>query len=85
MSQDTLVSLFGAEATQNRMEPYGPYFAKRTREVLSRLPAASNPYLWQVLRGRFPEHVVSPWLESPIPTAMPSLTWSMALMADVLG
>jgi S-adenosylmethionine-diacylglycerol 3-amino-3-carboxypropyl transferase len=85
MSQEILVSLFGAEATQNRMEPYSRYFAKRTREVLSRLPAATNPYLWQVLRGRFPDLAVSPWLESPIPSALPSLTWSTALMADVLG
>ena len=85
MSQDNLVRLFGAEATNNRAKPFAQHFADRTRESLARSGAADNPYLWQVLQGRFPPNVLPPWLATPGCSHMPSLEFSVARMADSLA
>jgi S-adenosylmethionine-diacylglycerol 3-amino-3-carboxypropyl transferase len=85
MSQENLVQLFGAEATNNRAKPFAQHFADRTRESLARSGAADNPYLWQVLQGRFPPKVVPRWLAIPCCSKMPSLEFSVARMADVLA
>lgn len=84
MSQPILVRLFGAAATQNRIQPFARHFAQRTRHVLATLPAADNPYLWQVLKGEFPPGVVSPWLLLP-PCQPANVTWSCQYMTDCLG
>jgi S-adenosylmethionine-diacylglycerol 3-amino-3-carboxypropyl transferase len=65
-----LVALFSERATHNPRMPFSRHFAERTRHVLATLPAADNPYLWQMYRGRFPEGVAHPWL-----TAEPSADW----------
>ncbi|OWK34509.1 DUF3419 family protein [Fimbriiglobus ruber] len=67
-----LVTLFGLEATKNPVEPFARHFARRTRHVFATLPAADNPYLWQLLAGRYPDSARSPWLDleprsSPMP------------------
>jgi S-adenosylmethionine-diacylglycerol 3-amino-3-carboxypropyl transferase len=84
LSQANLVRLFGEAATQNRVEPFSRHFARRTRHALATFPAADNPYLWQVLMGRFPEGALSPWLAVPSPGRMPSVTFETAFMADAL-
>ncbi len=58
-----LVRLFGAEATNNPVEPFARHFARRIRHVLATLPAADNPYLWQMLKGCYPA-VRIPWLDT---------------------
>ncbi|HVR73334.1 MAG TPA: DUF3419 family protein [Planctomycetota bacterium] len=60
MTLPILVELFGDAATQNRVVPFSRHFAGRTRHVLATLPAASNPYLAQVLLGRFAGGSASP-------------------------
>jgi S-adenosylmethionine-diacylglycerol 3-amino-3-carboxypropyl transferase len=85
MALPILVRLFSPEATQNAVEPYAVHFARRTRHALATLPAATNPYLWQVLAGRFPEGVSFPWLTAPTPgAAMPAVEWTPTTMADAL-
>jgi S-adenosylmethionine-diacylglycerol 3-amino-3-carboxypropyl transferase len=84
MALPNLVRLFGEEATRNRYEPFSRHFARRTRHALATLPAADNPYLGQVLRGRFADGVVSPWLAAPAPPRIPPVTWSCSLMTDAL-
>jgi S-adenosylmethionine-diacylglycerol 3-amino-3-carboxypropyl transferase len=38
------------------------------------MPGANeNPYLWQLLLGRFPAGVTHPWLHAPAPDQMPDL------------
>ena len=54
MALPILIHLFGEGATHNRVEPFARHFARRTRHVLATLAAAGNPYLWQVLAGRYP-------------------------------
>ncbi len=84
LSLPNLVRLFGERATHNRREPFARHFAARTRHALATLPAADNPYLWQMLAGRFPEGVAYPWLTVDVPHAMTVVTWSVADMATVL-
>jgi S-adenosylmethionine-diacylglycerol 3-amino-3-carboxypropyl transferase len=84
MALPNLVRLFGEEATKNRVEPFSRHFARRTRHVLATIPAADNPYLWQVFMGRFPDGIYSPWLSAPIPARVPQITWICAPIAEAL-
>jgi S-adenosylmethionine-diacylglycerol 3-amino-3-carboxypropyl transferase len=79
-----LVRLFGEEATRNRVEPFARHFARRTRHALGTLPAADNPYLWQVLLGRYPDGASLPWLGASAPARMPEVTWERSFMAPAL-
>jgi len=79
-----LIGLFGEAATRNRCEPFSRHFARRTRHALATLPAADNPYLWQMLKGRFPCEVVYPWLKAAAPARMPEVRWSITSMAEAL-
>src|SRR6202011_5138275 len=75
MALPNLVRLFGATATNNRCEPFARHFARRTRHALATLPAADNPYLWQVLAGRYPVGTPAPWLTEPAPERSPEVIW----------
>jgi S-adenosylmethionine-diacylglycerol 3-amino-3-carboxypropyl transferase len=84
MSLPNLVGLFGEAATRNRCEPFSRHFARRTRHALATLPAADNPYLWQMLQGCFPPEVEYPWLRAVAPARMPEISWSVTSMAEAL-
>lgn len=57
MSLGNLVQLFGNEATQNPRRAFSEHFADRTNEAFRTMPPRSNPFLWQILAGRFhPDH-----------------------------
>jgi S-adenosylmethionine-diacylglycerol 3-amino-3-carboxypropyl transferase len=84
MALPNLVRLFGEEATRNAVEVFSRHFARRIRHVLATLPADQNPYLWQMLRGCYPEGVASPWLGEPAPSRMLPVTWSATFMAESL-
>lgn len=73
MALPTLVQLFGVEATRNSRQPFSRHFAERTRAAIAELPTHDNPYLWQMLLGRFPDQVAYPWLTSPKPDEMPRI------------
>jgi S-adenosylmethionine-diacylglycerol 3-amino-3-carboxypropyl transferase len=80
-----LVRLFGVEATKNPVEPFSRHFARRLRHVLATLPADQNPYLWQMLLGRYPEGGAVPWLQEPTPSGPgPQVAWLQAPMAEAL-
>jgi S-adenosylmethionine-diacylglycerol 3-amino-3-carboxypropyl transferase len=85
MALPNLVRLFGEGATRNRREPFARHFARRTRHALATLPAADNPYLWQMLRGRFPDAVCYPWLSMSRPRRMPEIAWSVGVMSEALA
>ncbi len=63
MALPHLVCLFGAEATQNPRRPFPEHFARRIRGVLGRIPARTNPFLWQILAGCFPPGHPYDWLQ----------------------
>jgi S-adenosylmethionine-diacylglycerol 3-amino-3-carboxypropyl transferase len=80
-----LIALFGAGATQNPVEPFARHFARRTRDALAAGPAADNPYLWQVLLGRYPPTVAAPWLDLPVLPRLPPITSEVAVMNAALA
>jgi S-adenosylmethionine-diacylglycerol 3-amino-3-carboxypropyl transferase len=84
MALPNLVSLFGEGATRNRVEPFSHHFARRTRWALASLPAADNPYLWQMYRGRYPDGNAAPWLTAAAPNHQLEVSWSCVLMAAAL-
>lgn len=53
MEQSRLVALFGPDATANRVQPFADHFLQQTRSALSSFPAGANPFLHQMLLGRF--------------------------------
>ncbi len=79
-----LIALFSAQATQNPVEPFARHFARQTRHLLATLPAALNPYLWQMYRGSFPEVISYPWITAPAPRLLPDLCFSHSDMLTAL-
>ncbi len=85
MALPNLVRLFGSDATRNSREPFSRHFARRIRHALAALPTRNNPYLWQMLLGRFPPGVRYHWLDAPAPGRMPHVTESIGTMDAALG
>lgn len=85
LSLPNLVKLFGEGATQNRVEPFASHFARRTRHAVASLPTADNPYLWQMLFGRFPAGAAYPWLTVPVANNLPEVTTACRSMAEALA
>lgn len=84
MALPNLVKLFGKNATQNAAEDFATHFARRARHVLATLPAASNPYLWQVLAGEYSSRALPPWLTAILQKRLPETIFTNALMCDAL-
>jgi S-adenosylmethionine-diacylglycerol 3-amino-3-carboxypropyl transferase len=85
MALPNLVRLFGEDAANNPVEPFSRHFARRIRHVLATLPADSNPYLWQMLQGRYAAGHTAPWLTTPAPAQWPQITWATSFMTDALA
>ncbi len=83
MALKNLVSLFGREATQNPRQAFHLHFGQRVRHVVETLPAADNPFLWQMLAGKFPESARYDWLEVPLMTTLEPV-YAHGRMKDVL-
>jgi S-adenosylmethionine-diacylglycerol 3-amino-3-carboxypropyl transferase len=84
MALPNLVRLFGSDATNNPVEPFSRHFARRIRHALATLPAGSNPYLWQMILGRYPATARTPWLDSKRVESLPRVQWSIAYVDTVL-
>ena len=84
LSLPNLVALFGEGATRNPAEPFARHFARRVRHGFATLPAATNPFLWQMLAGRYPGGHPADWFVLPAPVRLPEVTWQHAPMADAL-
>lgn len=84
MSLPNLVALFGEAATRNPAEPFSRHFARRIRHAFATFPAATNPFLWQMLAGCYPPGHAADWYGLPAPARVPEITWQRAVMADAL-
>lgn len=80
-----LVQIFGEAATRNPAEEFWTHFLKRTRAALGSFPAQRNPFLWQMLAGRFPLDVTHPWLAAETPERLPELKFTNAVMNEALA
>jgi len=84
MDLEPLVALFGPNATANRVQPFSRHFAERTRAAFAAGPANSNPYLWQMLAGRFPPGCLFPWLDAARQTVSAELSFQHQTMETAL-
>jgi S-adenosylmethionine-diacylglycerol 3-amino-3-carboxypropyl transferase len=84
MALPNLIKLFGAAATQNAVEPFSRHFARRTRHAIATMPTKDNPYLWQMLLGRFPDGVAYPWIHARRPKQMPEIVQTVGTMDRAL-
>jgi S-adenosylmethionine-diacylglycerol 3-amino-3-carboxypropyl transferase len=84
MALSNLIALFGEGATRNRVEPFARHFSQRTRQALT-LPARTNPFLWQMYRGVYPDSVPADWFVAAAPTRLPHLSWSIRPMTEALA
>jgi len=85
MALEHLVELFGVRATGNAVLPFHRHFVGRLRQVLATLPAATNPYLWQVLRGTYPNRHPIEWLAQATPEHRAEITWTTGTMDHALA
>jgi S-adenosylmethionine-diacylglycerol 3-amino-3-carboxypropyl transferase len=84
MSLPILVTLFGNAATQNAIMPFSEHFKQRTLKVINTLPAATNPYLSQLLTGQFTGSSVYPWLTLAKQSCDTEINYCLSTMADAL-
>ena len=86
MSLPNLVLLFGNEATQNPQQPFSRHFARQTRTALGCFSASENPFLWQMLAGRFPTNHPYDWLsrDTPPPDGRQERIFLRGTMREVL-
>lgn len=84
MSLANLAQLFGQEATRNPLRPFAEHFAARTREIVSRQPPQTNPFLRQILAGDFYPGFRYDWLQGPHALLARPL-WHHGKMKDLLG
>ena len=67
---ENLVALFGEGATQNPSRPFHEHFLAQLRDITTRIPPAENPWVWQLLAGKFPPSAPYDWLLDPAPPAV---------------
>src|SRR5690606_2662426 len=72
---ENLVYLFGEGATRNARMPFWQHFAERTRHALSTFPANTNPFLAQLLLGRFTAGAAYDWFTRPAPESWPEVDY----------
>lgn len=83
---DNLIMLFGEEATQNSVKPFYQHFYQQTIAALesSTLQACHNPFLHQMLFGKFLSSAVYPWLALPVQKTTVSIKYQSDFMFDAL-
>lgn len=85
MKLENLVCLFGEDATRNPRLPFSEHFASRTREAFRRMAPRSNPFLWQILAGRFHSGFPYDWLGDAVMSPLKAHpTWHCGKMDEVL-
>lgn len=85
MSLANLVKLFGAGATSNAIQPFHRHFSARLYHVINTLPAATNPYLWQLLRGKYPPTNPAEWLTPSAQEKLAEISWTTGTMDSALS
>ncbi|MEO5715713.1 MAG: DUF3419 family protein [Luteolibacter sp.] len=60
---ENLVALFGEAATRNPRQPFHTHFISQLRDITARQPPAENPWIWQLLGGKFPPATPVDWLQ----------------------
>jgi S-adenosylmethionine-diacylglycerol 3-amino-3-carboxypropyl transferase len=85
MALENLIALFGEEATANRVQPFSEHFFNQLEFALAHFPNSTNPYLSQLLLGRFSALSYYPWLEMPCSTTTGSIEYRCQTMEQALS
>ena len=86
MAIENLIHLFGEDATQNPRLSFARHFADQTRQSLRQFAPASNPFLWQIFAGRFPDDALYDWMSYPAGvTSEMEITIHQGMMREVLS
>lgn len=72
-----LQQIFGPTATQNKIRPFAEHFYNCLRPYAFSPLLADNPYLSQLLNGKF-RHNCYPWLTAQRPSKELKIKWSQA-------
>lgn len=83
LSLENLVALFGEGATRNPRQPFHQHFIQQLRAITARQAPAENPWIWQLLAGKFPPATPVDWLQSTAPILAPP-TYINSAMLDAL-
>jgi S-adenosylmethionine-diacylglycerol 3-amino-3-carboxypropyl transferase len=80
---ENLVALFGEEATRNPRQPFHTHFINQLRDITSRQAPSENPWIWQLLAGKFPPSTPVDWLQGRS-NILARPTYQHASMLDAL-
>jgi S-adenosylmethionine-diacylglycerol 3-amino-3-carboxypropyl transferase len=80
----TLVALFGDSATQNRVQPFARHFLEQLRQLLTHHSVRDNPFVWQMLCGRYADHARAAWLDLPAGPISAAWRYVQATMIDAM-
>jgi S-adenosylmethionine-diacylglycerol 3-amino-3-carboxypropyl transferase len=64
---ENLIALFGEGATRNPRRPFHEHFVKQLRDITVRKAPSENPWIWQLLAGKFPPATPVDWLSESTP------------------
>lgn len=64
---ENLIALFGEAATRNPRQAFHWHFLQQLRDITMRLPPSGNPWIWQLLAGKFPPNAPAGWLTDRSP------------------
>ena len=86
LTKPSLVALFGNDATQNAIKPFSDHFFEQTLMIMknTQLASSKNPYLQQMLLGKFKENVYYPWLTQVPNSNIPEIHYSQSNMLEIL-
>lgn len=87
MALPNLVCLFGEEATRNPRQSFSDHFIGRTYAAFRRTVPRENPFLWQILAGRFNGGFTYDWLRPDEGADAPltsQVEWHHGKMIEVL-
>jgi len=85
MALENLIALFGEGATANRVRSFSEHFLKQLEFALAHFPNSTNPYLAQLLIGRFSASTYFPWLEMPCIDRAISIDYRCQTMDNTLS
>jgi S-adenosylmethionine-diacylglycerol 3-amino-3-carboxypropyl transferase len=81
---ENLTALFGEGATRNPHQPFAAHFLEQLRHVAVHQPMRRNPFVWQMLKGRFPGGAQAAWLHRPVGAARKNWRFVPQAMTDAM-
>ena len=84
MSQADLEHFFGPDANGDQLQGLAQHLADRIRWAVVSLPAATNPYLSQLLLGTY-QRTAAPWFSAGRPAQLPEIRYQQCELTHALA